>query len=66
MVSDANAEARVERVLPDGGIDGTFGTSGAALVNAATLYATAVQSDGRIVVAGNTSQGGGIVVRLWP
>lgn len=64
--TDAGVGARVERVDPAGGIDTTFGTSGAAVVNAATLYAAAIDGAGRILVAGNASQAGGVIVRLWP
>lgn len=60
------AEARISRVLPDGIVDSTFAKAGTALVTATTLSAVAVQQDGRIVVAGNRAQAGGIVYRIWP
>jgi uncharacterized delta-60 repeat protein len=69
-----NGEARVERILPGGDKDATFGTAGVATIEAAgtangidvTLFATAVQPDGRIVVAGNRTNAGAVLYRLWP
>jgi len=59
-------EARVERLLADGQVDAMFGSGGGTLVNATTLFAAAVEPDGRIVVAGNRMNQGAVVVRLWP
>ncbi|MDB4979785.1 MAG: toxin [Myxococcales bacterium] len=69
-----NGEARVERILPDGNKDGTFGTAGTATIEAAgtangidvTLFAAAVQADGRILTAGNRTNAGAVIYRLWP
>lgn len=70
----ANGEARVQRILPDGNKDITFGTAGTATIEAAgtangidvTLFAAAVQADGRILVAGGRSNAGAVIYRLWP
>ena len=69
----ANGEARVERILTDGNKDTTFGASGTATIKTGgagafdvTLFAAAVQADGRILVAGNRSNAGASVYRLWP
>jgi uncharacterized delta-60 repeat protein len=70
----ANGEARVQRLLPGGDKDLTFGTAGVATIEAAgtangidvTLFATAVQPDGRIVVGGNRTTAGAVLYRLWP
>ncbi len=69
-----NGEARVQRILPNGDKDIAFGTAGTATIEAAatadgidvTLFAAAVQSDGRILVAGNRTNAGGVIYRLWP
>lgn len=68
-----NGEARVGRILPDGNPDTTFGTGGTAVLDPAaspaldvTLFAAAVQADARILVAGNRSNGGAVIYRLWP
>lgn len=69
-----NGEARVQRILPDGNKDLTFGTAGQATIEAAgtpngidvTLFAAAVQADGRILVAGNRTIAGAVIYRLWP
>lgn len=70
-----NGEARVERILvADGKKDPTFGVAGTATIEPAgaangfdvTLFAAAVQSDGRILVAGNRSNAGAVLYRLWP
>lgn len=69
----ANPEARVDRVLADGNYDGVFGDGGTSFVEPAdlangidvTLFASSVQSDGRILVGGNRSTGGAVVYRLW-
>jgi uncharacterized delta-60 repeat protein len=70
----SNGEARVERILPDGNKDPTFGTGGTAIIKTpgaalgfeVTLFASAVQADGRILAAGNRTNAGGIIYRLWP
>ncbi len=71
----ANGEARVERIsVADGKKDPTFGVAGTAVIEPAgaangfdvTLFAAAVQSDGRILVAGNRSNAGAVLYRLWP
>lgn len=64
--STGNPEARIARVHLDGTVDAKFGDAGSALVTATTLSAAAVQADGRILVAGNRAQAGGIVYRIWP
>jgi uncharacterized delta-60 repeat protein len=69
-----NGEARVERILTDGNKDTTFGVAGTATVEPAgtpngfdvTLFAAAVQVDGRILAAGNRSNAGASIYRLWP
>jgi uncharacterized delta-60 repeat protein len=69
-----NGEARVERFFQDGGKDLSFSDGGAAILEPAglsnalevTLFAAAVQSDGRILVAGNRSTTGAVIYRLWP
>jgi uncharacterized delta-60 repeat protein len=69
-----NGEARVERILPDGNKDTTFGSGGTAIIEAAgtangidvTLFAAAVQADGRILAAGNRTNAGAVIYRLWP
>jgi uncharacterized delta-60 repeat protein len=70
----ANGEARVQRILPDGNPDTTFGTAGIATIEAAgtangidvTLVAAAVQPDGRILAAGSRTTAGAVIYRLWP
>lgn len=72
--TSANAEARVDRLLPDGGRDVSFGEAGTAFVERAgpgnafdvRLFAAAVQADGRILVAGTRTNAGAVVYRLWP
>jgi uncharacterized delta-60 repeat protein len=69
-----NGEARVERILPDGNKDTTFGSGGTTVIEAAgtangidvTLFAAAVQADGRILAAGNRTNAGAVIYRLWP
>jgi len=70
-----NGEARVERIaVLDGSKDATFGAAGTSTIELAgaangfdvTLFAAAVQSDGRILVAGNHSNAGAVLYRLWP
>jgi uncharacterized delta-60 repeat protein len=69
-----NGEARVERILPDGNKDTTFGAGGTTVIEAAgtangidvTLFAAAVQADGRILTAGNRTNAGAVIYRLWP
>lgn len=70
-----NGEARVERIaVADGKKDMTFGVAGTAVIEPAgigngfdvTLFAAAVQSDRRILVAGNRSNAGAVLYRLWP
>jgi uncharacterized delta-60 repeat protein len=68
-----NGEARVERILADGNKDTTFGNAGTAIVEPAgtagfdvTLFAAAVQADGRILAAGNRTNAGAVIYRLWP
>lgn len=68
-----NGEARVERFLLDGNKDTSFGTAGSAILEPGgaangfdvTLFSAAVQADARIVVAGNRSNAGAVVYRLW-
>ena len=72
--TSANAEARVDRLLPDGGRDVSFGEAGTAFVERAgpgnafdvRLFAAAVQADGRILAAGTRTNAGAVVYRLWP
>ena len=69
-----NGEARLERILSDGNKDATFGVAGTAILEPAgtpngfdvTLFSAAVQVDGRILAAGNRSNAGASVYRLWP
>lgn len=69
-----NGEARVERILADGNKDTSFADGGTMLVEPpggvanfdVTLFAAAVQADGRILAAGNRSSLGAVVYRLWP
>ena len=62
------SDAVVARVNADGSPDRGFGADGVAVIESAageTLYAVALQPDGKIVVAGHTSSGqNGIVYRL--
>jgi uncharacterized delta-60 repeat protein len=70
----ANGEARVERILADGTNDTTFGVGGTATIEPAgtpngfdvSLFAAAVAKDGRILAAGNRSNAGASIYRLWP
>lgn len=69
----ANGEARVERLLADGGAkDPAFGDAGTSLLDPGangfdlSLFAAAIQKDGRILVAGNRSNAGAVIYRLWP
>jgi uncharacterized delta-60 repeat protein len=70
----ANGEARVQRILADGNKDTTFGVAGTATLEPAgtpngfdvTLFAAAIQKDGRILAAGNRSNVGASIYRLWP
>lgn len=61
--------ASILRLLPDGTMDASFGTSGAAVLDDHPdqnyLYAVTVQRDGRIVAAGKRSNLGLMVVRIW-
>ncbi len=56
-----NTRFALMRILPDGSPDPSFGIDGVALSNFDNTkewgYAVAIQSDGRIVVAGNTYNG---------
>lgn len=67
------SEARVDRVLGDGGSDPTFGDGGSSLIETkgtkdldVALWAARVQADGRILTAGNRSNAGAVIYRLWP
>jgi uncharacterized delta-60 repeat protein len=65
----AGAPAFVARLLPSGAFDPGFGVGGVASLGATTFSqvdAVAVQSDGRIVVAGTNGQGATELVRLLP
>jgi uncharacterized delta-60 repeat protein len=71
----AGGEARVDRFASsDGTRDATFGDAGTAALEPAgngnafdvTLFAAAVQPDGRILAAGNRTDSGAVVYRLWP
>ena len=46
---------RIDRYMPDGSRDLNFGTNGTVLFNRPYAVAIAVQSDGKIVVVGNSS-----------
>ncbi|CAN5836601.1 hypothetical protein BH11MYX4_BH11MYX4_27550 [soil metagenome] len=70
-----NGEARVDRIgVADGKNDPTFGAAGTSTIEPGgaangfdvTLFAAAVQADGRILVAGNRSNAGAVLYRLWP
>jgi uncharacterized delta-60 repeat protein len=57
-----SADFALARYNPDGSLDSTFGTGGTATVSSGSLRLTpgvALQADGRIVVAGSVSGGGG-------
>ncbi len=68
-----NGEARVTRVLLDGGLDRSFAGNGTAVLDPGgaangfdlTLFAAGVQRDGRVLVAGSRTGAGAIVHRLW-
>jgi uncharacterized delta-60 repeat protein len=53
------------RVNTDGSLDTTFGSGGYVTVAGATAYAAAIQSDGKIVLAGE-SNGRFVLARLLP
>ncbi len=69
-----NGEARVDRLFPDAGRDTSFGTQGTAVIEPGglangfdvTLFALGSQTDGRILVAGNKTNAGAVIYRLWP
>ena len=69
-----NGEARVQRILPDGNKDLSFNDGGTVLIEPpggipnfdVTLFAAAVQVDGRILTAGNRTTTGAVIYRLWP
>ncbi len=70
-----NGEARVERIaVADGKKDTTFGVAGTATIEPTgagngfdvTLFAASVQTDRRILIAGNRSNAGAVLYRLWP
>ena len=71
--SGPNGEARVTRILADGGADPSFSNGGSAIVDPGgaangfdlTLYAAALQGDGRVLVAGNRTGAGAVIYRLW-
>ncbi|MBS2015702.1 MAG: hypothetical protein JST00_22630 [Deltaproteobacteria bacterium] len=72
-VAAPNGEARIDRILADGGVrDPSFGDAGTSLLDPGangsdlSLYAAVIQKDGRILVAGNRSNAGAVVYRLWP
>ena len=65
-------EARVERISVDGTKDPSFGAGGTSIIEPVnmngfdvTLFAAAVQTDARILVAGNRSNAGAVLYRLW-
>lgn len=70
----ANGEARVTRLLSNGSLDDTFATGGTAFIeqpNSAnsidvSLFATTIQADGRILVAGARANAGAALYRIWP
>lgn len=70
----ANGEARVTRLLSNGSLDDTFATGGTAFIenpNSAntidvSLFATAIQADGRILAAGARANAGAALYRIWP
>jgi hypothetical protein len=72
--SGPNGEARVTRILSDGGADPSFSAGGTAFLDPGgvangfdlSLFAAALQTDGRLLVAGNRSGAGAVVYRLWP
>jgi uncharacterized delta-60 repeat protein len=60
----SSAQYVVVRLNPDGSLDGTFGTGGMAwLTSGAPTASVALQSDGKIVIAGSTGSTG-VVTRL--
>lgn len=72
--SGPNGEAKVMRILLDGGADTSFSDGGAVVLDPAgaangydvTLFAAALQADGRVLVAGNRSGAGAALYRIWP
>jgi uncharacterized delta-60 repeat protein len=71
----ANGEARVERFfVADGKKDPSFNDGGTSTIEPGgiangfevTLFSAAVQTDGRILAAGNRSNAGAVIYRLWP
>ncbi|MCA9585158.1 MAG: hypothetical protein KC657_07360 [Myxococcales bacterium] len=69
-----NGAGLVDRILGDGGPDKVFGDGGTAVFADPSspdnfrfsLFAIAAQRDGRILAAGNVSNAGAVVLRLWP
>ncbi len=58
VVAGGSSSATVARLTPTGTLDGSFGTSGASEINCANCgvaNAIAIQSDGRILVAGTNN-----------
>lgn len=67
--SVANQEGRVDRLLTDGSLDGTFGKGGTSYVETSgdvSLFAASVAPDGRILVAGNRANLGPVIYGLSP
>jgi uncharacterized delta-60 repeat protein len=58
---DASGDAAIIRLMPDGSYDTTFGNSGRMIVpilsSVDTIYALALQPDGKVVAAGRTFNG---------
>lgn len=69
-----NGTSVVDRLQGDGGLDRGFGDGGTFFLGdpsspdnyRVSLYGIASQRDGRILAAGNVSNAGAVVVRLWP
>jgi uncharacterized delta-60 repeat protein len=55
---------RVQRFMPDGSVDTSFGTNGSIVQNTYYASAMAIQTDGKIVVVGGDVSNPGKLVRL--
>lgn len=54
MVLQAGSKTRLTRRLPDGSIDASYANNGYSVVASMIITAAAMQSDGKIIAAGNT------------
>ena len=53
MVLQANSKVKLTRRLTNGGLDASYGTNGYSKVASMTVNTAAIQTDGKIIVAGN-------------